>query len=929
MSQSEVIPLQGRDDELERLVAHAGAAKTGQVTIALLHGEPGIGKTRLLAESQAKLVEDGFALRRGRAEELGVLRPLGPVIDALELQIPEPAEESEGGAEVWHYRTLQLALAAVETMTRAAPLLLVLDDIQWADATTLGFLRALGPRLAGRPLALLAAHRAVPRDPQFNAAIDAVVEVGALQIELGPLPDPAVRDLAQMILNAAPGEELMQWARGAGGNPLYITELLRSAAEAGRLAIVADQAVLTQEPLPRALSVLLERRVTALGPETVDVLNVGAVLGDGFLPHVLAGLMAKTTASLQPAIQEALAAGVLHMREDRLIFRHDLVREAVYRRIPAPVRCSLHLEAARTLLAAEAPAGIVAAHLLRSGEDPAIVPLLRLTAEQLAHTAPGPAADLLDRALELMGPGHAESAGTSVALVRLLAWAGRPEEAAVRADTALASGIDGGAEARLRVGLAEAMIFRGLPHGVLVQLERARRLPALTDAQLAPLLAAAAHARLFTGELDEVEGDATAAISTADRVGDQASACFAQLARVIRFRNAGRLDQSLAAGEDAVRRADNGPMEARQRHPRLFLAPTLFALGRVEEADDAYLKGRAAAEALGSVWALPVYAAFRAINLRWWGHWEEALAEAEAAVQLGDELGQPNVTPLACAVLIDIHAHRNELVSAERYLRLGESLIQSGVKWTAQFFVWGAASYADARGDSQAAAARLVAGGLEAGVLGLLTMESGPAPQMVRILLAAGERTRAQQVGLAAERVAAMNPQVVSLRAGALHCRGLLEDDAAKLAQSAEAFASTPFLPALAAACEDAGTAAARIDERPRAEALLRRAHDLQTGFEAGRDVARVEGHLRAFGFSRRGGRKRSRGDSGWESLTPAELRIAQLVAEGLSNPQIAGRLYISRYTVESHLKHVFNKLRITSRVELATLAVRNQNEDP
>lgn len=351
----------------------------------------------------------------------------------------------------------------------------------------------------------------------------------------------------------------------------------------------------------------------------------------------------------------------------------------------------MHLEAASVLAEADAPANLVAAHLLRSGDDPAAIAMLRDAAERLAGSAAGAAADLLDRALELMAAGHPDRASTAVSLVRLLAWAGRPMHAAARAEDALAAGLDAAAEARLRVGLAEAMIFRGLPLGVLDQLACARRLDNLGDAELAPLLAAAAHARLFTGQLDVVERDVRDAVAAAERVGDEASACFALLARAIWLRSRGLLDQSLRAAEEAVAHADNGPVEGRHRHPRLFLAPTLFTLGRVGEADATYLRGRALAEQLGSVWSLPAWSAFRPLLLRSVGRWDEAVAEAEAAVQLGDELELPTVTPMAYGVLADIAAHRDDLAAAWRYVELGDTLRRRGVTWTAQFFAWGAA----------------------------------------------------------------------------------------------------------------------------------------------------------------------------------------------------------------------------------------------
>ena len=133
----------------------------------------------------------------------------------------------------------------------------------------------------------------------------------------------------------------------------------------------------------------------------------------------------------------------------------------------------------------------------------------------------------------------------------------------------------------------------------------------------------------------------------------------------------------------------------------------------------------------------------------------------------------------------------------------------------------------------------------------------------------------------------------------------------------------TPAL--LAGACEDAGAAYARHGDPDRARPLLEQALGLYEQLDAGRDLARAEAALRQAGL-RRGRRiPRGRPKFGWASLTPAEQAVAGPVAHGLTNPQIGARLYISRRTVQAHLVHIFAKLDIGSRAQLAAQVARHR----
>jgi DNA-binding CsgD family transcriptional regulator len=181
----------------------------------------------------------------------------------------------------------------------------------------------------------------------------------------------------------------------------------------------------------------------------------------------------------------------------------------------------------------------------------------------------------------------------------------------------------------------------------------------------------------------------------------------------------------------------------------------------------------------------------------------------------------------------------------------------------------------------------------------------------------AGEQARAEQVAAAVAEVAARN-DVPSLAGAALRCRGLVQDDPGVLRAAVDAYQQGPRPLELALAAEDAGAAFARRGKLDAAVPLLQQALVIHERLEAARDAARVEARLRDLGVrrGRRGARKRPQ--LGWESLTGTERRVVDLVVEGLSNPQIGERLYVSRRTVQTHLAHVFTKLGISSRAQLA-----------
>jgi DNA-binding CsgD family transcriptional regulator len=156
-----------------------------------------------------------------------------------------------------------------------------------------------------------------------------------------------------------------------------------------------------------------------------------------------------------------------------------------------------------------------------------------------------------------------------------------------------------------------------------------------------------------------------------------------------------------------------------------------------------------------------------------------------------------------------------------------------------------------------------------------------------------------------------------------LRCRGLLDDDPDKLVAAVEEYRKSPRVVERAGACEDAAGSLARKGSSSAARALFEEALGLYDTLDASRDSSRVLSAMRAFGIRRGSRAPRRRPATGWDALTPTEVQVARLTVEGLTNPKIAERLFISRNTVQTHLSHIFIKLGIGSRVELAALAAK------
>jgi DNA-binding CsgD family transcriptional regulator len=199
-------------------------------------------------------------------------------------------------------------------------------------------------------------------------------------------------------------------------------------------------------------------------------------------------------------------------------------------------------------------------------------------------------------------------------------------------------------------------------------------------------------------------------------------------------------------------------------------------------------------------------------------------------------------------------------------------------------------------------------------------------PQLVRMALGSGDRELAETAVDDANRRAELSPGVPSPAAAAAHAAGLLNADVDELTHAVSLFEGSPRPLSLASAWEDLGLAQQRLESKRSATDALTEALVLFTRAEATRDAARVRARLRALGIRRRLTTSK-RPPTGWASMTKSEVAVAQLVVDGLTNREIADRLFVSPHTVNTHLRHVFAKLRVNSRVDLTRLATERDSE--
>ncbi|MBY8886982.1 LuxR C-terminal-related transcriptional regulator [Streptomyces sp. PTM05] len=912
----------GRLVELGVIEGLLGDLQSDQGRSLLIEGEPGIGKSTLLSSVLSRAAERGCEVRSATCDEENrqfqlsrVSRVLGFDEAYRDAAPPEPAGLGDPvAARVERFLTL------VDRMCVERPLVLGIEDLESADDDSLLLWRRLCRATAQLPLLLVGTARPESRRSALEQLRREVRGQRGVQLRLGPLgPQETARMVAEET-GSPPGPRLIGRLESAAGNPFYIKELLAALVREGQISrregtteLVDEQGAPAGSVVDGPLAVLVSSRVDFLTSETRATLRLAALLGPRFTVAELVSLEGSTPGTVLGSVEEALDAGVLEPVGPALRFRHGLLREALSADLSVTERDELRRRAAQALITAGAAVETVARVILPAlaTADGWELDWLTRNVSRLADRVPAVAVELLEHALPHTSaddPRHALLESQLVGVCFLLNRFSRVEE--------LCRGILARTSDPHRIGQARWLLgitaLRGGRYTqVLIEVDAAIRDPRLDAMWRARHSALRALALCFTGG-PEAAGEATRVLALGEELGDPTTMGYALHAASVLSSRAGDRTASLAGIDRALAAIGTEPALIDLRLGLLGnRTSTLDDLGRYREAAETMALALGLAERVGAprLSALLVQNASRCYTA---GRWDDALAELGQVEQL-----PPGLRLIQHGVAALIEMRRSQWREAShRLAQLDGVEVPPGWPSSGGNLLV-ARSLAASRAGRPHDGMRILAVLLSREYERNMETRSDWLPDLVRLALAAGDTGTAWAAAAAAARDAEHEP-LPGKRAAAEWCRGLANADPAAVLAAADLHRSAGRVPDLGAALEDAAVLQAQSGDRQTACGTLGEALAVYHDLGATWDSRRATERLRFLGV-RASGRRRPK--TGWDSLTATESRVASLVAEGRSNPDIAERLLLSRRTVETHVSHILAKLSATSRKEIRDMA--------
>jgi DNA-binding NarL/FixJ family response regulator len=917
--------LRGRDREIVAVREALDAVRGGRGACVVVEGAPGVGKSRLLAELDEMARRSGFDVVSVRADELDQYATAAALQSAL--QSSDGSDRAAAATVDQRLWLLDSITDALEDRAQRAPVAVLVDDAQWADPATLFVLRTLPGRLAASRILWVLAVRSDTERPIVARVREDLERLGARWLTLGPLPQQELQHIAADVLGARPSPGLARLLRGVAGNPFLAIELVRAFADTDAVKTEAGEASLLHDGIPVSFRRSVAARVDRLPEDAVRLLQIGSVLGREFDLGTAARMLGRQVGSLLSGVEAALNAGLLSADGPRLAFRHDLIRQAVHENLPLAVRTALHREAADALRGIGARSAEVAWHVVMSGgpADDDAVTTLTTAVRELSSSAPDAAADLAQRVAGLLPPHDRRRIPLLTDAAEYLGRTRRVHEALDLVDATLPEGLEPLQEACLRLVAAEIHQAAGDDAAAMTHLQQALDLPVLPPDLRVRLLKTKATGHVYLGDITAAEQTGTGLVEASYRSLEPAVVVSAMVFQSQTFFYRGCLARALELAEEATRRAGTQSAALYLRPPRipaLWLATVLTATDRLADTGRILQEGQREAEAMGLGWSLPHWHAARACALLEQGALDDAAVEAEASLMVADELEITLPNPQARSVLALVEIRGGDLAKARDHLRAAETGPGTNTQRYGPWVSLARAGLADAEGEDGEAAVALNGSFASREPTRLLAVPPSHWPGIVRIALRGQDPSLAQAVSGALRGLTAQEESRQIIGAVRAHVDGLLHRDPRALASAVTGYRSTGRPLALAAACEDLGELMAASADTTPAISYFEEAGQLASASGAGRDQERIRRRLRRLGVRTAPVRNHTAGPQGWGNLTESERKLIPLVVQGLTNRAIADRLYVSVHTVNTHMKHIFTKLGINSRVELTRLAI-------
>lgn len=926
----------------------------GRGRALLVEGEPGIGKTALMAAGLAAAEEAGHTVRTGTCDELSERLPLSVLFEALgvnsESAVPARARTGhavrggDGTGSVDRGGAIAAAsgdpvaaaverlLVLVDRLCAQGPLVLAVDDLQWADGTSLLVWRRLIRAVGQQPLLLVGTCRSVPQRAETDRLRRDLRDHGGMSVVLNRLGAPGVAELAGGLTGGyPPGPRLVAQLDLAAGNPLYVREMLDALTRANALEVqegaievragaVADGGA---APGPGAgvmsPAEAIADRLDFLSADTRDVLRTAALFGSDFSVTDVSGVLGRPAAALAGPVREAVAAGVVESSGPRLRFRHGLLRQALYESLPAALRIALHRDAARSLIAANGPAERIAQLLLAAidAADGWETDWVIDKAGVLARRAPVEAAALLEHASSHTREDDPRRPSLEDHLTSVNFLLARYDRAAEVARGVLARSTDPERRGRAVWTLGYVLLRTARPGEALTAVREVAAGLASGTPWYARLRAMEAMVDQASGRFEEGASTAAAALALGERLPDPMAVGYAR--HTLAMTCYARQDmqgcvEHISRGVDAI--GTDPELLDLLLLLRTNQVAALSNLDRFGPAREVLGETRLLAERTGTS-RLTSFTLLTGELACQTGDWDDALTEF-AAVAAPDP-AYAYLPVAAHGIAAVIAAHRDDRSLARHHLRAVEEIGDVPYRTNNLAYYFRArAAFAERDGDV-AEVVTLLKEVVEP-TYAVMDDRTTLLPLVARLALVVGDRALAGEALaiLEAESDGSPLPRATAARDW---CRGLLSGEPEPVLSAAAHYRTSGRRLEAAHTAEDAACLLAAGGDPLSAREALNEAMLTYTRLGARWDARRAAARLRQHGvrLGVRGARGRPR--KGWEALTETESRIARLVALGRSNPDIAAELVLSRRTVETHVSHILAKLEVPSRREVADVA--------